>query len=203
MTNEEKSHILKQGHAVGAQRERCVSCDHRLPGHAISCVVYQAPVAQTPRLVGADRNAPMVHFTDGMRPEEMSKGSAKKLDAGKAPVTAGFLNYFAHAIVAVAYVSEYGDRKYVPPGGEHYSLKWLEVEDGERRFADADGRHRLKRRMEGDYDFESSLAHLAHKAWNAMAELEYAIIHRGVEVRVGNEIKDGAPLAGTFKVVQL
>ena len=141
-------------------------------------------------------------FTSQMRADELGS-HAKKMDVGKPPVGQGFLSYFGRAIVAVAYVSEYGDRKYWEPGKPHYSTAWQDVVDGEARYGDADGRHRLKPVWEGDYDAESELAHLAHKAWNAMAELELALKNGRVELRMGNQVKDGRPIPGTYKVVPL
>lgn len=130
------------------------------------------------------------------------KGDARKMDMGKPPIVRGFMQYFARAIVAVSYVSEYGARKY-GRAENPYSLGWQDVPDGEGRYSDADGRHRVKIAIQGDYDDESEIAHLAHKAWNALAELERAIKDGRVEVRVGNQIKDGAPALGTYKVVSL
>lgn len=144
-----------------------------------------------------DRSIP--RFAEA-RPGE---GVARKMDMGKPPIVAGFLHYFPRAVTAVAYVSEYGDRKYAQPGKPHYSPAWQEVQDGEQRYGDADGRHRVKTVLEGDYDAESDLAHLAHKAWNAFAELEIALKSGRVELRVGNQIVDGAPVPGTFKRVSL
>lgn len=138
---------------------------------------------------------------EGLRADE--PGPAKKMDLGKPPIVQGFHCYFPLAITAVAYVSEYGDRKYAQPGKPHYSTAWQQVDNGEARYADADGRHRLKISFEGPYDYESQLAHLAHKAWNAMAELELALRNGVVEMRVGNQIVDGAPVPGTFKTVLL
>jgi hypothetical protein len=156
------------------------------------------------RLVGGDRNSPALSPSGFGLARAGDSGSAKKMDMGKPPIVQGFHNYFARAIVAVSYVSEYGDRKYVPADAkQHFTLGWQEVPDGERRFSDADGRHRTKTVIEGDYDSESDLAHLAHKAWNAMAELELALKTKRIECRVGNQIKDGAPVPGTFKVVEL
>lgn len=139
------------------------------------------------------------HRIDSAPPGET--GNAKKLDVGKAPVVQGFNNYFPHAIVAVSYVSEYGDRKYSETPGT-YKSGWKDVPNGQARYADADGRHRLKLQIEGNYDAESEIAHLAHKAWNAMAELETAIVKGGVEIRIGNQLDGLVPRLGTFKRVK-
>lgn len=62
------------------------------------------------------------------------------------------LDGFSRALLAVAEVSTYGARKYSPGG-------WQHVEDGQTRY-----------RRAGDRD--SGLLHLAHEAWNRLAELE-------------------------------
>lgn len=122
---------------------------------------------------------------------------AQKKDVGKAPIWQGFLAYFPRAVFAVAMVSEYGYRKYGSWGG------WALVPSGLERYMDADARHWLKLPIEGSYDAESGLAHLAQKAWNAMAELERAIKDQGLEIRRGNDIVDGKPVANTATVATL
>lgn len=142
---------------------------------------------------------PKGSFADA-RPGE---GVARRMDMGKAPVLQGFIRYFARAIVAVSYVSEYGERKYAMPGKPSYSPAWQDMADGEARSGDSEARHMLKPVFQGDYDDESELAHLAHKAWNALAELEMALKTKRVQCRVGNVIVNGKPQAGTSKLVEL
>ena len=87
-----------------------------------------------------------------------------KLDAGKAPVFRGLLDYFPRACSAVAEVSEVGAKKYTWKG-------WETVPDGYNRYSDALARHLLK----GTYellDVDTNLTHAAHAAWNALARLE-------------------------------
>jgi len=130
---------------------------------------------------------------DKGRPGET--GAAVKLDYGKAPVFSLFIKYFPYAVIAVTYVSEYGLRKY-NPGGE--STGWKEVPDGVNRYGDAAMRHILKEKIEGLYDdSDSGLAHAAQAAWNALARLETLIEKHGLEIRIGNEIKDKKPVLGT------
>lgn len=74
------------------------------------------------------------------------------------------LDGFSRALLAVAEVSTYGARKYSPGG-------WQHVDDGQTRYRRAGDRHRLARGHE-PYDLESGLLHLAHEAWNRLAELE-------------------------------
>lgn len=99
-------------------------------------------------------------------PNGISAGSAgSKLDAGKPKVVRGALHYFPRALEEVAKVSEFGASKYLWNG-------WESVPDGVSRYAEAGTRHVLKEKIEGDIDSDSGLYHKAHKAWNALAELE-------------------------------
>ena len=129
---------------------------------------------------------------------------AKKMDMGKVPIFQGFINYFPRAVVAVALVSEYGNRKYAP-NAPTLNSEWREVSNGLLRYLDADMRHMVKRCIPslGEYDEESEMAHLAHKAWNAMAELERAIADGVVEVRIGAQLNGLTPIPGTSKKVDL
>ena len=88
-----------------------------------------------------------------------------KLDAGKAPVLRGAIEYFPRALMAVADVSAFGASKYTWRG-------WESVPDGVARYGDALGRHILKERIEGLNDSDSGLLHAAHAAWCALARLE-------------------------------
>lgn len=50
--------------------------------------------------------------------------------------------------------------------------RWVEeVPDGEKRHRAAGDRHRLRRKQER-MDSDTGLDHLAHEAWNRLAELE-------------------------------
>jgi len=86
-----------------------------------------------------------------------------KLDLGK-PMVDLTLDGFSRALLAVAQVSTYGAKKYSPNG-------WKAVPNGEQRYRSAGDRHRLFRGHEV-LDPESKLTHLAHEAWNRLAELE-------------------------------
>lgn len=88
-----------------------------------------------------------------------------KLDAGKAPIRRGLLEYFPRACEAVAQVSAFGAAKYTWGG-------WETVPDGVNRYGDAAVRHVVKARTEGPVDSDSGLLHAAHEAWNALARLE-------------------------------
>lgn len=88
-----------------------------------------------------------------------------KLDKGKP--RAALLLDFGNALTAVAEVATYGAEKYSDGG-------WLHVPNGEQRYADAGMRHRLADNTEPT-DPESGLSHLAHAAWNILAELELRI----------------------------
>ncbi|WP_225548120.1 dATP/dGTP diphosphohydrolase domain-containing protein [Chromobacterium violaceum] len=86
-----------------------------------------------------------------------------KLDAGK-PMVALILDGMPRAMLAVAGVGTFGAIKYSPGG-------WLQVPDGQARYRSAGDRHRLARGIES-HDPDSKLLHLAHEAWNRLAELE-------------------------------
>jgi hypothetical protein len=127
--------------------------------------------------------------------EVLPAGTAVKFDGGKAPVYQGFLNRFPRAILSVAFVSEYGFRKYGSYDG------WEKVPDGLNRYTDAKNRHALLQSIEGAYDEgDSGLAHAAQEAWGAMARLEMLLREKKIEMRRGNEIKDGKPVLGTARV---
>lgn len=87
-----------------------------------------------------------------------------KDDADKPPVDLVFSS-FPRALLELARVAGDGAKKYTRDG-------WVHVEDGEHRYADAAGRHALKRWVEGERDSESGHLHLAHQAWNILAVLE-------------------------------
>jgi hypothetical protein len=88
-----------------------------------------------------------------------------KDDNSKPPVALVFES-FPRALIEVAKVAGYGEKKYTRGG-------WISVEDGINRYLAAAGRHELKRYIEGEYDIsDSNLWHLAHQAWNIMAVLE-------------------------------
>lgn len=87
-----------------------------------------------------------------------------KLDFGK-PRIGLVLGSFCRALWKVAEVGTFGANKYTDNG-------WLEVENGQARYEDAQLRHWLKKSMGEELDPESGLDHLAHEAWNALAKLE-------------------------------
>jgi hypothetical protein len=136
---------------------------------------------------------PVAVEREGARPRD--SGGAVKLDAGKAPVWMGFMRYFPRAMLSVALVSDYGYRKYGTWGG------WRDVKDGVNRYSDADARHTILQAVETYDDSDSGLAHAAQEAWNALAKLELLIAEGVVEIRRGNEIKDGKPVLGTARKI--
>ena len=83
-----------------------------------------------------------------------AKQPGAKLDAGKAPVFQGVLNYFPRAIKAVAMVSQAGSNKYSWGG-------WRPVPDGVNRYSDAMGRHILAEAIEGPIDKDTGCYHAA------------------------------------------
>lgn len=91
-----------------------------------------------------------------------------KMDAGKAPVMRGVLQYFPRAIRLVSLVSLVGANKYAWAG-------WEKVPDGVNRYSDALGRHLLDESTEGLIDQQTKQLHAAQIAWNALARLELMI----------------------------
>ena len=87
-----------------------------------------------------------------------------KLDHGKVRAALVF-GAFAGAFWEVARVGTFGANKYSDNG-------WLEVENGQARYDDAEMRHWLKSHMGEVVDPDSDLDHLAHEAWNALAKLQ-------------------------------
>jgi hypothetical protein len=84
-----------------------------------------------------------------------------KLDDGK--ILAGCLGDISLALKEVAKVFTFGANKYSRGG-------WQHVENGIQRYNDAAWRHKLE--DGGSIAPDSGLLHLAHEAWNVLAELE-------------------------------
>ena len=82
----------------------------------------------------------------------------------------------ARALMEVAAVAAFGAEKYDDDN-------WLLVDNKEKRYRDAKGRHMLMGAFE-ENDAESGLSHLAHEAWNMLAVLELRLreIERGRQV---------------------
>lgn len=93
------------------------------------------------------------------------KQAGAKLDAGKAPVMRGVVQYFPRALTLVAGISLFGATKYTWNG-------WESVPDGVNRYSDAMGRHLVGEAVDGPIDPETGLMHAAQVAWNALARLE-------------------------------
>lgn len=101
-----------------------------------------------------------------------SKDPGSKLDAGKAPIFQGVLDYFPRAVEAVALLSQLGANKYSWKG-------WEKVPDGFNRYKNAAGRHNIKLSKEGPYDLDpywfkinERVLHQTQVAWNELAALE-------------------------------
>ncbi len=94
-----------------------------------------------------------------------------KLDAGKAPIMQGVIQYFPRALREIALLSLYGAEKYAWKG-------WEEVLDGINRYGNAMGRHMLDAATDGMYDDGpggSGALHDTAIAWNALAKLEMVL----------------------------
>lgn len=111
-----------------------------------------------------------------------AKTPGAKLDAGKAPIFQGLLDYFPRAVQAVAALSAYGANKYSWKGWEH-------VADGVNRYSNAQQRHVVKESIEGPYDldamndpkFPAMILHKTQVAWNALAALELYLREQSFE----------------------
>lgn len=114
---------------------------------------------------------------NGKKPHE----PGAKLDAGKAPIRRGLLEYFPRACVAVAHVSASGAQKYAWNG-------WESVPDGAARYGDAEARHIVKAAIEGPVDRDYGHLHAAHEAWNALARLELILREQEVGKAADAEI---------------
>lgn len=89
-----------------------------------------------------------------------------KLDAGKVRADL-VLDGFGLALLEVAKVATYGAAKYSEGG-------WQDVPDGVKRYRAAGDRHRMRHYLEA-CDPDTRISHLAHEAWNRLAELELAL----------------------------
>lgn len=118
-----------------------------------------ASAAQTKAAPAVGMSAVKESDPTGRAPSE----PGAKLDAGKLRADL-MLDGFPRALIAVAEVATYGAAKYTEHG-------WVDVPDGETRYRAAGDRHRLARSIDG-VDDDSGLYHLAHEAWNRLAELE-------------------------------
>ena len=135
----------------------------------------QAPAQQAPAQQAPAQQAPAQQAPAQQAPERDPHGlppdtPGAKLDADKLRVDL-VLDSFSLALIEVAKVAGYGARKYSEGG-------WQHVEQGEQRYRAAAGRHRLKRVRE-THDPDSHILHLAHEAWNVLAELELALRKEG------------------------
>lgn len=141
---------MKCIHPEGCQRKACTDCclDHRR-------TVRMQPLEESP-------------VQRELRRMEAGNPPDIKLDAGKPPVSRGFLAYFPRAIAAVADVSQYGFEKYKVWGGWRSTA----AVDAVRRYEDAMARHYMALKRGEVTDPESGRSHRAMVAWNALAVLE-------------------------------
>lgn len=97
--------------------------------------------------------------------------SGAKLDAGKDEYDMVLFS-FPNALAAVDRIGKFGARKYVKGG-------FLEVPNGQVRYFNGEIRHAIKKLRGEEVDPESNELHLAHKAWNALAELQLFLEGKG------------------------
>lgn len=100
-----------------------------------------------------------------------------KDDDGK-PIVEDVLGAFANALNLVAEIGTAGANKYTLHG-------WQHVPDGQARYFNAAGRHRLKRQGGEDVDPESGQLHMGHELWSMLAAVELNLRARKGEKQVG------------------
>jgi hypothetical protein len=113
-----------------------------------------------------------------------------KLDAGKLRFNL-VLKDFARAFQEVVKVGTMGSIKYSDSG-------WLQVPNGQSRYADAQGRHQNSRHRGEEYDPQSGLLHQAHEAWNVLAQLELKL--RELEKASTQDIADPGEAPQAFLI---
>ena len=94
-----------------------------------------------------------------------------KVDAGKDEYDLVMFS-FPNALAHVDRVGKFGARKYTKGG-------FIEVPNGQVRYFNAEMRHANKHLSGELRDPDSNELHLAHKAWNALAELELFLRGKG------------------------
>lgn len=86
---------------------------------------------------------------------------------------------FPRALLEVARVAEWGDRKHNQPLGSKF---YLEVPDADTTYLDAEARHMIAEVIEGPINAEDDgMLHKAQKAWSALADLEVFLRNREEE----------------------
>lgn len=96
-----------------------------------------------------------------------------KLDAGKAEYDMVLFS-FPDALAHVDRIGKFGAKKYTKGG-------FLDVPQGQIRYFNAEIRHAIKQLRGETIDPDSQELHLAHKAWNALAELQLYLEGKGGE----------------------
>lgn len=92
-------------------------------------------------------------------------GKGKKYDNGKSMVGT-LCRVFPRALLGVGQCIAFGTKKYPKPDN------WKLVENAFNRYQDSMMRHYLKFLAGQEKDSETSLLHLKHMVWNALAVLE-------------------------------
>lgn len=103
--------------------------------------------------------------TETVKYDLTDDGKGKKYDNGK-PMPGTLVNVFPRALLAVGACIEFGTHKYPNPNN------WKQVEGANKRYQDSLMRHLVKHNLGEEKDRETSIPHLAHTAWNALAILE-------------------------------
>lgn len=132
----------------------------------------KVPMLKTPWF--AERYAPAPFATPAAEADPTGRDAnapGAKLDAGKAEYDMVLFSFPA-ALAQVDRIGKFGARKYTKGG-------FLDVPNGQARYFNAEMRHGVKHLSGELFDPESNELHLAHKAWNALAELELYLRGKG------------------------
>jgi len=102
-----------------------------------------------------------------------SSDPGAKLDDGKI-LANDIMRMFSHALWQVCSLGTKGAIKYSLGG-------FLEVENGEARYGNAEMRHKFKEWMGEETDQDTEELHATAEAWNALARLEFIMRRKAKE----------------------
>lgn len=119
--------------------------------------VRKTPPVYSPDGIDKYKKEPVYDLTDD--------GKGKKYDSGKSMVGT-LCRVFPRALLGIGQCIEFGTHKYPQPDN------WKLVDGAFTRYQDSMMRHYLKFLAGQEKDSETSLLHLKHMVWNALAILE-------------------------------
>lgn len=110
--------------------------------------------------------------------KEFKEEIGKKFDSNK-PMAGAIIRVFPRAVMAIGAVIKKGSEKYPNPNN------WKLNEDIINRYFDSEIRHMCKHFAGYEADEETTLPHLVHAAWNAIAILEkYLMEHPEIDKKI-------------------